>query len=211
VVHTRCGPGGGTSGGKSRRHAPGAGLESEARGYVSLQAQLVTLDREQVVAALLDDLRTQVTLAKHRVAEDDPALDRQDARQFQGRLVLVRLGINPDLGEDGLMLVRVGGDQVLAGRLAIAAAAECLTVEGDGLLFVLLDGWQAGNNPSGEGRLERGRVEATEEVREARGGWCLTAEESQSVGQFDAVVAAELGDGSGALAATEHGQYGQRE
>jgi hypothetical protein len=122
-VCTRSGAGGGTSGGKSRRDTPGAGLGAEAGGYVPLQAQLVPLDREQVVAALLDDLRAQVALAEQRVAEEDPPRDRQDAQQLQGGLVLVGLGIDLDLGEDGLVPVGIGGDQVLTGRLAVAAAA----------------------------------------------------------------------------------------
>ena len=69
----------------------------------------------------------------------------------------------------------------------------------------------ARGDPAGEGGLEGGGVEAAEEFGEAGGGRRLAAEESQGVGQGDAVVAAELGDGGGPLAAAEHGEHGKRE
>jgi hypothetical protein len=53
---------------------------------------LVALDREQVSAALFDDLAAHVTLAEHRIAEDDATLDGQDTQQLQGGLVFVGLG-----------------------------------------------------------------------------------------------------------------------
>jgi hypothetical protein len=125
--------------------------------------------------------------------------------------VLVGLGIDLDLGEDGLVLVGIGGDQVLTGHLAVAAAAQRLAVEGNRLLVGFPGGGQAGRDPSGEGRLEGRSVEAAEELAEAGGGRRLAAKESQSMGQLDPVVAAELGDGGGPLAAAEHGEHGQAE
>jgi hypothetical protein len=117
------GAAGGGSGGKSRRDTAGAGLKAEAGGDVSLQAQLVALDREQVVAALRDDLLAHVTLAEHGIAEDDAALDRQDAQQFESGLVLVALGIDAQLGQHRLVLMGVGGHEMLPRRRVVATAA----------------------------------------------------------------------------------------
>ena len=50
----------------------------------------------------------------------------EDAQQFQGRLVFVGLGVHAHLGEYGLDGGGVGGDQVLAGHFAVAAAAHVL-------------------------------------------------------------------------------------
>jgi hypothetical protein len=160
---------------------------------------------------LLDDLRAQVALAEQRVAEDDPSPDRQDAQQFQSGLVLVGLGIDLDLGQDSVMLVGISGDEVLTGRRAVAAAAQRLAVEGNRLGIGFLGRGHAGGDPAREGGLEGTRVEAAEEFAKAGGGRCLTAKKSQSMGQFDPVVAAELGDGGGPFAAAEHGQDGQGE
>jgi hypothetical protein len=200
------------AGGKSRRDPAGACLEAEPRGDVSLQSPLVALDRKQVVAALLDDLRAQVALAKHRIAQDDAALDGQDAQQFQSGLVLVGLGIDPDLGEDGVVLMRVGGHEVVPGRRAVAAAAQGLPVEGDGLLVGTRGGrCRTRGDPARQTGLEGGRVQSAVEIAKARRGGGFAATESQGMSQGNAVVAAELGDRGGSLAAAEHGQHGQAE
>ena len=130
---------------------------------------------------MLDDLRAQVALAEHGVAEDDLPLDRQDAQQFQGGLVLVGLGIDLDLGEDGLVLVGIGGDQVLTGHRAVAATAQRLAVQGNRLLVGFPGGGQAGGDPAREGGLEGHSVEAAEEFAEAGRGRRLAAQESQSM------------------------------
>jgi hypothetical protein len=123
-----CGSG---SGGKSRRHLPGACLKAEPRSYVSFQALLVTLDHEQVIAPLLDDLRAQVALAEHGIAQNNMASERQDAQQFQRGFMLVGLGVNADLGENRLMLMSVGGNEMVTRRLTVATAPQRLTVERD--------------------------------------------------------------------------------
>jgi hypothetical protein len=79
------------------------------------------------------------------------------------------------------------------------------------LLVGFLGGGHARGDPAGEGGLEGQRVEAAEEFAEAGGGRRLAAQEPQSMGQRDPVVAAELGDGGGPLAAAEHGEHGQGE
>ena len=162
------------------------------------------------LAALLDDFLAHVALAEHGIAEDDAALDGQDAQQFEGGLMLVGLGIDTNLGEDGLVLMREGRHEVVAGRLAVAAAAQSFAVEGDGFLVGVL-GWRrhSRGDPAGQGGLKGDGVEGAEEVGQARRGGSLAPAESQGVSQFEAVVTAELRDGGGAFAAAEHGQYGE--
>ena len=113
-IQTRSGPGDGTSGGKSRRDTPRGALKSEADSDVPFQPQLVALDREQVVAPLLDNLGTHVPLTEQGVAQNDAALDRQDAQQLQGGLVFVGLGVHAYLGENGFLFMSVGRHEVVA-------------------------------------------------------------------------------------------------
>ena len=75
----------------------------------------------QIFAAPADDPGADVPLAEDGIAGDDAAPQREDAQQLQGRLVLVGLGINPHLGQDGLGGRGVGGHQVLAGGLTRVA------------------------------------------------------------------------------------------
>ena len=51
-------------------------------------------------------------MREHGIAADDFALQRQHPQQLQRGLVLVGLGIHPELGQDRLDLRGVGGDQV---------------------------------------------------------------------------------------------------
>jgi hypothetical protein len=132
VVATR--PGGTSSvagGGKSRRYRPGGGLKGEAGLNVYLQARLVGLHRQQIVAPGVEDLLTEVALAEQGVAGDDPACNGQEAQQPQGRLVFVGLAVDLDLGEDGLDLGGVSGDEMLAREVALTAATGRLAVNGE--------------------------------------------------------------------------------
>lgn len=81
---------------------------------VDHRARLVVLSEQQVVAAPVDHLLGQVTLAGGGIAGDDLALQRQDAEQFEGGLVFVGPGIDSDLAQDGLGLGGVGGDVFMA-------------------------------------------------------------------------------------------------
>lgn len=188
----------------------GACLEVEPRSYVSLQPKLIAFDREQVVPSALDDLRAQVALAKHRVTKDDAALDRQNAEQFESRLVFVRLGIDTYLREDGPMLMGESRYQMLARRLAIAAATEVFAVEGDRILGGAWR-WQPRRDPVREGCLESGGIQGPEEIGKARGRGGLATTKSQRVRQGDAMIATELGNGRGPFATVEHGQHGERQ
>lgn len=208
----RSGDTGSGSGGKSRRNLAGACLEVEPRGDVSLQAQLIAFDREEVVPFTLDYLRTQVTLAEHGIAKDDMALDRQNAEQFESGLVFVGLGIHPYLPEDSPLLMGKSGHQVVARRVAIVAATQVLAVERDRLLGVARHRHgHARGDPAGQGRLESDHIEGSEEIGKARGGGGLAATKAQRVRQGEAMIATELGNGRGSFATVEHGQHGERE
>ena len=210
--------------------------ECEPGGYVGGQTFLVVLDREEVVPTLADDLRADVLLAEHRVAGDDPALQRQHAEQLQGGLVLVGRGLDAQLGEHGPGGRGVGGQQVGARDLAVPAAAGGLAVDGQGeqlrrslaiaiafaiafaiaiaIAFAIafaFGGGQSGLCPAGERGLEGADVDGSEGDAEGGGRGRLAAAEPEGVGQGEALVAAELGDGGVALGAAEHGEHGQRQ
>ena len=97
-------------------------LERQPRCYVYRPTRLVVLDDAKVVATAVDALLAEVTLAEGGVARDNAAPPRQDAQPFQGGLVLVGLGINAQLGQDGGGGGRGGGDKVVAGHVAVPAA-----------------------------------------------------------------------------------------
>jgi hypothetical protein len=123
AVRSRGGSGGRPSGGKSGGYRACRRREAEGRRDVGPQAGLVVLDEEQVIALLGDDGRADIALTEQGVPGDDAALDRQDAQQFQRRLVFVGLGIDADLHQDRVDQRGVGGDQVLARHGAVAATA----------------------------------------------------------------------------------------
>ena len=155
IVVATCPAGGAV--GRSSRGKSGCSplcllLGSEPRTYVSRQRRLVVLDREEVVAAALDDLRANVALAKHRVAGEDLAPSGQDAQQFLGRFVFVGLGIHSDLGQDGLGRRAVGGHEVLSRHFPVTTASRRLAVQGDGLFARALR--QTGGRPNGQAVLE---------------------------------------------------------
>jgi hypothetical protein len=122
--------------------------------------------------------------------------------------MLVGLGIDAQLGQDGLDGGGVGGDEVLARDVAILAAAGRLAVEADVQPGAVAE---AGGDPTRQGGLEGNDVEAAEELGEAGLGGGLAASEAEGEGQGGALVTAELGDGGVTLGASEHGEDGQGE
>src|SRR5262245_13199676 len=92
------------------------------------ERRLVVLHRQDIIAAPVDDGRADIAMGEQGIAGDDLAADRQHPQQLQRRLVLVGLGIDPQLGQDRLDLRGIGGDQVDPGGLAVAAAPGGLAV-----------------------------------------------------------------------------------
>jgi hypothetical protein len=76
----------------------------------------MVFDRADVVAASRQHLGTDVFLAEQGIAGDYLAVEGQDTQQFQGRRVLVGLGVHAELAEDGRYPGGVGGEQVDAGH-----------------------------------------------------------------------------------------------
>jgi hypothetical protein len=84
---------------------------------------LVVLGNQDVIPSRVDDLSGQVPLAEHGIAHHDFVLEGDQPQESQSGFVLVGLGIHAHLGEDRLDLRGIGGDQMLAGDLAVSAAA----------------------------------------------------------------------------------------
>src|SRR3954471_6748660 len=53
-------------------HSAEGGVRPEGTGDVAFERRLVALDREEVIAAALDDEATEVGLGEDRIAADDP-------------------------------------------------------------------------------------------------------------------------------------------
>lgn len=110
-------------GGKKSGLPPLLVLPIQARLDVDHQRRLIVLDREDIVAALVEDLPAQVALAEEGVAREDAAADGHNPQQLQGRFVFVGLGIDPHLRQHGGGRDGVSGDEVLAGHHAVSTAA----------------------------------------------------------------------------------------
>lgn len=205
---TLPGGGGGSKGGEGGCLPPLLRLELQAGRHIDTQGGLVLLDEQHVVPAAVHHRRAEVPLAEGGVTGKDAAPDRQDAEQFQRRLVLVRLGVHPQLGQHGPGGRGVGGDQMQAGDVTVPAAAGGLAVDTH---MQPVRGAQPGGHPAAQGGLEGGHVEGAEEGGQAGLGGRLAAAEAECPGEGEPVVAAELGDGGVGLAAGEHGQDGQAE
>ena len=87
AVLPACGPTGSPLGGKKSGPPPLLVLPTQTRLDVDGQRRLIVLDREDVVAPLINDLLAEVALAEEGVACDDAASDGHNAQQLQGRLV----------------------------------------------------------------------------------------------------------------------------
>jgi hypothetical protein len=174
---------------------------------VGLQLGLIVLGDQDVVPAGQAYSAGQVALGEDGIARDNLATQGEHVQQLQGGLVFVGRGRDTDLGQDSGGGRDEGTQQVDAGGLAVRRALEDLAVQRDGLPTVL----QAALQPQAEGILEGVDVQAAEEAGEGGLGGGLLAAEPQGVGQGEAVVTAELGDGLQAFATAEDGEGGQGE
>jgi hypothetical protein len=103
--------------------------EGESVPHVDLESRLVILDDQQVLTPGLD----HIPLAEHRIPDHDFPVQREDSLQFLGGLMFVGLGIDTDLGQDRFDGRGVGGDEVLAGPIALATPPRGLAIDRDRL------------------------------------------------------------------------------
>ena len=129
---------------------------------VFAECRLVLLHRQDVIASPFDHLRTKSAMREHRVARDDLVLDRQHRQEFQSGLVLVGLGIDPELGQNRFDVRGVGGHQVDAGRATVATPPGGLAVDGQVRGVVLPE---LRLNPPANTRLEVDDVDPAKDPR----------------------------------------------
>ena len=101
-----------------------------------MQCALVAFQRQRIVAALIDDLLSDRTLAVERIGGHDRAFQRQHLQQLRHRGDLVRLGIRSNLRQHQPLFAAPGADHVQC-RLAAGAierAAQHLAVDRDNAL-----------------------------------------------------------------------------
>jgi hypothetical protein len=199
---------GSSLGGKKGGPPPLLVFPTQTRLDIDRQRRLIVLDREDIIAAVVEDLLAKVALAEDGVAGDDAAAHGQNAQQLQGRFVFVGLGIDAHLRQHGGGTDGVGGDQVMAGHRVVSTAAQGLAVQcDDGRLLV----GQAVGDPACQGGLEGDDIESPEEEGVGGFGRCLATTEAEGLSEGKALVSAELGNGLIGLAASEHSENGQAE
>ena len=103
----------------------------EEQGDIGVQGGLISLEGEQVVAALIDDLPGDLPLAADRIDGDDRALEREHFQELRDCGDLVRLAIDGQLAEHQALVGRPGGDQMQrrAARGAVERPAQGLAVD----------------------------------------------------------------------------------
>ena len=171
------------------------------------QRRLVLLHRQDIITAPFDHGRADIAVREHGIAADDFALQRQHPQQLQRGLVLVGLGIYPELGQDRLDLRGVGGDQVDPGRVAIAAAPGGLAVDGD---VGSVARPESPLDPLPDPRLEVGDVNPAEDARVGRLAEASAGGEPEESGT-PSPAPCRLDDGFVTGHAGKHGDNGQAE
>jgi hypothetical protein len=170
---------------------------------------LIALDRNEVMPAVGDPLRTHITLAERCVAGDHAALQRQILEQAQRGLVLVGLGADLGLPQGQAALLGHRREQVHGPLMATEAAAHRLAVQGDrfepGAAVGRRPGLgRYGLRPARQGRLERHGIEGGEQLAEGP-PLRRRAGEAQGMHQGDVLVVDPLGDRLEAAGAAEDG------
>lgn len=122
--------------------------------------------------------------------------------------MLVALGIDADLFQDGAGGRDVGAEQMDGGSVAVRRAACGFAIDGEGVPTVVLD---AAENPASQGLLQSGNVQTAEELAQATFVGRQSAGEAQGVGESPAVVASELGNGFQTLHSCQGSDDGQGE
>ena len=72
---------------------------TEALADVSKQRAMVALERQNIVAPLVDDLLSDMALTIERIGGHNSAFQRQHFQQLDHRLAFVRLGVGSNLRE----------------------------------------------------------------------------------------------------------------
>ena len=170
---------------------------------VGLEPRLVSLGDEDIIAAPVYDLFGQVALAKHGVADHDLPTHGNQTEQLEGGLVFVGFAIDANLSEDGGHGRGIGGDEVLTGQFAIAAAAENLAVKGDVLEGIEVN---AALEPERENGLKLGDIEAAQRAGKGGNGGRLAAREPEGVSERGAVLATKARETDETGASHEHGE-----
>src|SRR5208337_2546479 len=146
----------------SRASWPGTAIFLSPPPGLIEKLRLVLLHRQDVIASPFDHLRTKIAMREHRVARDDLVLDRQHPQEFRSGLVLVGLGIDPELGQNRFDVRGGDGHQVDAGRAAVATPPGGLAVDGQVRGVVLPE---LRLNPPANTRLEVDDVDPAKDPR----------------------------------------------
>src|SRR3954468_24462488 len=154
-------------------HAAEGGIRPEGQGDVGFQRRLVALDREEVIAAALDDEATEVGLGEDRIAADDRTLDGKRLEQSQSRRDLVGLRRHPQLPDDTLQPFAERGQQMHSGRIADGAAPQPLAVNRH------MSGCAHALHPSPEEPFQRAHIQRPEKLAPHRRRRHATAQNSK--------------------------------
>src|SRR3954452_8198803 len=169
-------------------HSAEGGIRPEGQGDVGFQRRLVALDREQVIAAALDDEATEVGLGEDRIAADDRTLDGKRLEQGQSRRDLVGLRRHPPLPDDTLQPFAERGQQMHSGHIADSAAPQPLAVNRH------MSGCARALHPSPEEPFQRAHIQRPEKLAPHRRRRHATAQNSKFRQGLPAQLAAPAHD-----------------
>ncbi len=178
-----------------------ASMSATRPGWLSLAVR-------HVMAPAVDHRRGHVPRAERGTPGQNRAAHRDDPEQRQGGLVLVRLGVHPDLAEHRRGVRGVRGHPVRARHVPVPAPAQALAVQGHMRAGVR---GQAARDPPAQGRLQLLRVDPPQGLGQGRRGRRRAPPEPQRVSQRGPVLAPEPGDPLKPGAAHQHRHRDQPE
>jgi hypothetical protein len=135
---------------------------------VGEQGRAIGLERQALVATLVEDRPGRDLLAVHRIGGHDPALERQQRQQLGQRRALVAVAVDLALAEHEALLDRPGADQMerSASATAVERASRGLAVDRHHRSTVALDPAGESSDEPAEAGLEHFRIEQPEPTRE---------------------------------------------
>lgn len=133
----------------------------ERQGDVGQEPGLVELDRQNMVAAAVDDRLSEVGVGGHRIGGHHGAPERKHAEQLQRRLMFVGFDVDAELSEHFGDLRGIGRQQMHARGRAVGRPARRLAVDHD---LARAGVAASSRDPNCQGALERGAVKLTQEI-----------------------------------------------
>jgi hypothetical protein len=138
------------------------------------ECRLIVLDLEEILPALLDDMRTERSLCKQGVTGDQDIIQVNLAQQGQGMGELVLALADGELRQHRSAPTGECAEQVHAGQVLLLGPADGLAV--DGHWFESDRRFKLRLDPATQRCLEGANIQTREDAMQRTDTWCTAAE-----------------------------------